>query len=146
MTATTQGLAGPGLVTGIPASQGMYGPGFGSIAPGFPSAIGPEQFFGVPSPYGVQAQLGHQQPQLATFGNVAAIQQVAAQVAPIAQQVILPQVIAVAMQQVQQQLPQLIAHLSWPMTSQQIGQWPSTPGWQQPATALFGQVRPYAYG
>jgi hypothetical protein len=143
MTATTQGMAGPGLATGIPAQQGTFGPGFGFVSSGFPPPIGAEQVFGLPSPYGIQAQPGYQQPQPGIAQYLQAAQQIAAQVAPIAQQAILPQVIAVAMQQVQQQLPQLIAQLSWPMTGG--GQWPYQLGWQVPAMGLFGQARPYAY-
>ena len=134
MTATTQGPAGPGLATGIPAQQGTFGPGFGLGIPGFPPPIGAEQAFGLPSPYGMQAQPGYQQPQQGGVVYLPAAQQLAAQVAPIVEQSILPQVIAVAMQQVHQQvhqqLPQVIAQLSWPMTG--AGQWPHQNGWQQP--------------
>jgi hypothetical protein len=143
MTATTQGLAGPGLATGIPAQQGTFGPGFGFVSPGFPPPIGAEQAFGLPSPYGIQAQPGYQQPLPGAVPYLQAVQQLAAQVVPIAQQAILPQVIAVAMQQVHQQLPQLIAQLSGPMAG--AGQWPYQLGWQAPAMGLFGQARPYAY-
>lgn len=147
MTATTQGLAGPGLATGIPAQQGTFGPGFGFASPGFPPPIGAEQVFGLSSPYGIQAQPGYQQQQPGAVPYLQAVQQLAAQVVPIAQQAILPQVIAVAMQQVHQQvhqqLPQLIAQLSWPMTG--AGQWQHQLGGQSSAMGLFGQARPYAY-
>lgn len=157
MTATTQGLAGQGLATGIPAPQGTFGPGFGSVGPGFPPPIGAEQFFGVPSPYGAQAyqqqtpygtqaQPGYQQQPAGSLPSLQAVQQVAAQIAPIAQQAILPQVIAVAMQQVHQQLLQLVAQLGWPAAVQQLGQWPHQASSQQPGMGLFGQLRPYAYG
>jgi hypothetical protein len=143
MTATTQSLAGPGLATGIPGQQGTFGPGFGFGSPGFLPPIGAEQAFGLPSPYGIQAQPGYQQPQQGALPYLQAAQQLAAQVVPIAERAILPQVIAVAMQQVHEQLPQLIAQLSWPMTA--AGQWPYQFGWQQPAMGFFGQASPHAY-
>jgi len=143
MTVTTQGLTGQGL-TGIPAQQGTFGPGFGPFTPAPLPSIGPELYGSAPSPFGIAPQLGYpQQQQVGSVLYQPAVQQIAAQVVPIAQQVILPQVLAVAMQHIQQQMPHVIAQLTGQFASQ-----PWQLPWQlgyQSGMGQFGQVRPYAY-
>lgn len=142
MTATTQGLTGQGLA-GIPAQQGAFGPGFGPFTPGSLPSISPELYSSALSPFGIPPQLGYpQQPGSVLYQP--AVQQIAAQVVPIAQQVILPQVLAVAMQQIQQQMPHVIAQLTGQFASQQSWLWPSQLG-SSAGMGQFGQVRPYAY-
>jgi len=169
MTASTQGLAAQGLAgSGIPSPQG-------SFVPGFPPPIGAEHYFATPSPYGFQtygwpqATYGMQPPYGQQPGPVQIpyhsqpafgfppsagqygpqqqqlIQQLVGQILPIAQQMILPQVIAQAVQLVQQQAQQLITQLAVP---QLVGQQPSwaqqwQPFWaQQPFSAQPGSMLP----
>ena len=96
MTAATQGLTG----SGVPATQQP-----GGLAPGFPAPIGAEQYPGFTNWSGVQAPLAFQSPHQAQQ----IVQQLLAQILPIAQQTIMVQVLGMAVQQLQQQLPQLIA-------------------------------------
>jgi hypothetical protein len=157
MTASTQGLTAQGLAgSGILPQQGTY-------TPGFPPAIGAEQYqgtaqlYGFPTPgwpqgpYGMQASYGQNpwSPFQGQFGGQAppglgqvpqqqAFGQLIGQILPIAQQMILPQVIAMAVQQVQQQVQQLATQL---LQAQLTGQQPT---WVHPAAGLAGQfTRPY---
>jgi hypothetical protein len=133
MTASTQGLTGQGL-----AGIGLQ-PQHGAFSPGFPQPIGVEQYFGMPQPwiqqpFGAQQQFGTQQPygiqqpygvqqpygtQPYSMQVPAQVQQLASQVHWPIQQMILPQVAAFAVQQIQQVLPRLITqlvaqqHLGW---------------------------------
>ena len=143
MTATTQGLTGQGLA-GLPAQQGTFGSGFGPFTAGSLPSISPEQYALAPSPFGIPSQLGYPQQQFGSALHQPVVQQIAAQVVPIAQQVILPQVLAMAMQQIQQQMPYVIAQLAGQFAGQQSWQWPSQPS-SQLGMGQFGQVRPYAY-
>jgi len=156
MTAATQGLTG----SGVPATQQP-----GGLAPGFPAPIGAEQYPGFTNWSGVQAPLAFQSPHQAQQ----IVQQLLAQILPIAQQTIMAQVVSVVTQQLQQYLPPLIMqHLQQqlPMLIAQqgmaqqtmaqhgpapfIGQQPGLP-WAQPtvpqypSAGLFGQVnRPFS--
>jgi hypothetical protein len=137
MTASTQGLTGQGL-----AGAGLQ-PQHGAFSPGFPQSIGVEQYFGmaqpwIQQPFGTQQQFGTQQPYGITqqpfgvqqpygtqpyFMQVPAqVQQLASQVTWPVQQMILPQVAAFAVQQIQQVLPRLITQL---VAQQQLA-------WQSP--------------
>src|SRR5215469_18864879 len=99
MTVTTQGLTGQGL-TGIPAQQGTFGPGFGPFTPAPLPSIGPELYGSAPSPFGIAPQLGYPQQQVGSVLYQPAVQQIAAHVVPIAQQLIVAHVLAVAMQHI----------------------------------------------
>src|SRR6266516_2989507 len=124
---TAQGSA----VQGMSTQQGY--------APGFPPPLGIEQYLGQPQqyggfpqswgapqqfmggfsqPYGGTPQQSYMQPQ---FQQI--VQALVSQLLPIAQQVILPQVVATATQQIPQHLQQLVA---WQLSQQA--------GWQQPFT------------
>src|SRR6266568_308723 len=104
---TAQGPAGQGMST----QQGY--------APGFPPPLGIEQYLGQPQQYGsfpqqfyAQPQFpGQQQPQFP--GQQGPMQQIVqslvSQLLPIAHQLILPQVVATATQQIPQHLQQLVA-------------------------------------
>ena len=130
MTASTQGLTGQGLA-GISLQ-----PQHGAFSPGFPQPIGVEQYFGmaqpwIQQPFGAQQQYGTQQPygipqpygtQPYSMQVPAQVQQLASQVHWPVQQIILPQVAAFAVQQIQQVLPRLITQL---VAQQQLG-------WQSP--------------
>jgi hypothetical protein len=132
----------------MPTQQQGYGPGF-------PPPLGIEQYFGQPQPYGGYPQ--HWSfPQQFTPGfpqqhggampslfpgqmfpgqqHLAAqplqVQALVSQLLPIAQQVILPQVVATATQQIPYHLQQLVIS----QLGQQAG-W-QQPGWQQ---APFGR-------
>ena len=142
MTATTQGMTGQGLATGIPAHQGTFGQGFGPFTPGLLPALSAEQYPAAQVPYGISPQFGYQ--QQGSVPQQPAVQQIAAQLVPIAQQVILPQVLAAVMQHIQQQVPQVVAQLAGQFGGQQSWQSPSQLG-AQPAMSQFGQARPYAY-
>jgi hypothetical protein len=141
---TTQGPA----IQGMPAQQGY--------APGFPAPLGIEQYFGQPQQYGGQPpqygglpqQLSMQTPYPGqqqfpgqqvfgqqVFGPQVPAQQIVtslvSQLLPVAQQVILPQVVATATQQIPWHLQQLV--------TQQLA-------WQQQQSGLGGQSpfgRPY---
>ncbi len=140
MTTSTQGFTATGLgATGLPGQQGATGLGF-------PAPIGAEQMFGYP-----QQTYGYAQQGLQYQAQLAA-QQLAGHVLQLMQQIVIPQVAALAaqqvqlhiQQQVQQQIPQLVAQLTmsqltgqpypftgqpYPFTGQQWGQ----PQWgQQP--------------
>jgi len=127
MTASTQGLTGQGL-----AGVGMYP---GAFSPGFPQPIGVEQYFGMAQPwiqqpfgiqpFGTQQPYGIQQPygtQPFSMQVPAQVQQLASQLHWPIQQMILPQVAAFAVQQIQQVLPRLITQL---VAQQQLA-------WQSP--------------
>jgi hypothetical protein len=132
-------------VTGQSAGVSMLGqPGtFGS---GFPPPIGAEQYFGlvpqVPYPYampGVGSYLGSAYASTPWQSGItpsafSSLQQVVTQIAPMVQQAILPHVIGAACQQVQNQLPQIVAQLvaHQGLQSQQQG----TP---VPGQGIFGQ-------
>lgn len=153
MTITAPGLGAPGLAsTGIGLQQG---PG-----PAFPTPIGAEQFFGAGQQYGSQSSFWPQAPygMQDPYGRPAAghvmpqevqqlVSQLTGQILPVAEQIVLPRVIAIAVQLVQQQVQQLMTHVSVPQTT---GQYPGpAPQWQQPfwgqQPSGFGQtVRPYA--
>jgi len=166
MTASTQGLTAQGLAgSGILPQQGTF-------TPGFPPAIGAEQYLGTgqqqygfqtpgwpQGPYGMQVPYGQLpwSPAQAQFGGQAQhgfggqaqhgfgqepqqqVQQLIGQILPIAQQMILPQVIALAVQQVQQHVQQLVTQLALPqLTGQQ-------PPWTSPGAGQGGQFsRPYS--
>lgn len=158
MTASTQGLT----------AQGLAGSGFlpqqGGFTPGFPPAIGAEQYLGTAQQYGYQTpgwqqwphgvQSPYGQPQTG-FGQGTQQQaqqvfgQLIGQILPIAEQMILPQVIAMAVQQVQQHVQQLVTQLALPQfTGQQHGsgqqQFTGQPTWMPQGGGQAGQfTRPY---
>src|SRR5260370_27845534 len=135
-----------------PGIQGMSTPQQG-YAPGFPPPLGIEQYLGQPQNSGQPQQYGFTQPQCPgqsqfpgqqqLFGQQLPIQQivqsVVSQLLPLAHQVIVPQVLAIAMQQIPLHLQQLVAQqLRWELTQQA--------GWQQPQFGPAGQTpfgRPY---
>jgi hypothetical protein len=84
------------------------GPGVqGMQQTAFPPPLGLEQYLGQQSPWsypGQQQFYGQQNPQIQQF-----VQPVLSQLLPIAYQVILPQVVAMAAQQIHQQVQQLVA-------------------------------------
>jgi hypothetical protein len=153
MTITAPGLGAPGL-----ASPGIsYQQGFG---PGFPTPIGAEQLFGSGQHYGVQPSFWPQAPygMQDLYGRPAAghvmpqqvqqlVGQLTGQILPVAEQIVLPQVIALAVQLVQQHVQQLMTQVAVPQIT---GQYPvPVPQWQQPfwghQPAAFGPtVRTYA--
>jgi hypothetical protein len=130
------------VTTQGPATQGMSTQQ--GYAPGFPPPLGIEQYLGQPQQYGGLPQQfsmqspypGQQQfPGQQAFGQQVPIQQIitslVSQLLPVAQQVILPQVVATAVQQIPWHLQQLVA--------QQLA-------WQQPQFGQGGQSqfgRPY---
>jgi hypothetical protein len=154
MTVQTQGFTTQG------ASPGQQSP----FSPGFPTPPGAEQLFGVQQPYSVQSPYGQpspygyqQWPQTqppygaqAPSGAQQIIQQLA-QILATAQQIIVPQAAGLAVQQVCQQLPQLIAQLAMQQsTGQQPGaqQFTGQPAWPwaQPMGTMPGQAgRPLSF-
>ena len=133
-----------------PAIQGMSTQQQG-YAPGFPPPLGieqylgqpqqqylgqpqqqylgqPQQYGGSPQQFPMQAQFPGQQ-QVPWQHQVPAqqlVQSLVSQLLPIAQQVILPQVVAIATQQIPQYLQQIVAQqLGW--QQQQFGQAGQTP-------------------
>lgn len=162
MTVQTQGFTAQGMGAS-PAQQGLWGPGF-------PPPIGAEQVFGVPQQYGGQPPYGTQSPysyqqgpqtqlpygtQIPAGGTQQLIQQLA-QIIATAQQIIVPQAAGLAVQQVCQQLPQLIAQLAaqqftgqqpWQQfAGQPMGLWGQQPSAQPPTAGVFGQAgRPYSF-
>jgi len=163
---SAQGLPGlgmgsqPGLFSpAFPAPAGaeqFFGipQAYGSQAPIWPQpAYAAQPPYGMPVPYGqlpwIPGQAGSSGP--APFGftqpNAGLVQpqqvqqligQLVGQILPVAQQMILPQVIASAVQVVQQQVQQLIAQLAVPQLTGQ-------PFWAQPAaTPSVPGLRPYA--
>jgi len=134
MTASIQGLTGQSL-----AGAGLQ-PQLGGFSPGFPQPIGVEQYFGmapwIQQPFGAQQQFGTQHPygipqplgaqqaygtQPYSMHVPAQVQQLASQIHWPVQQMILPQVAAYAVQQIQQILPRLITQ----MVAQQQFAWQS---------------------
>ena len=117
-----------------PAIQGMSTQQQG-YAPGFPPPLGIEQYLGQPQQYGgspqqfpMQAQFPGQQqfPWQQQLPAQQLVQSLVSQLLPIAQQVILPQVVAIATQQIPQYLQQIVAQqLGW--QQQQFGQAGQTP-------------------
>lgn len=112
MTTQTQGFTAQGL-SAYPGQEGMTGNGF-------PAPIGTEQFFGAVQGYGNQVPYGFQHPgnqfqhssnQHWQHAQWQAAQQVA-QIVAVAQQIIVPQAAALAVQQAYQQLPQVVAQLT----------------------------------
>jgi hypothetical protein len=122
-------------------------------APGFPPPLGIEQYLGQPQQYGGLPQYWGSPQQFTgggfpyQYGGAAQqprmlsqfpgqqqlpiqqiVQALVSQLLPIAQQVILPQVVAIATQQIPQHLQQLVA--------QQLSQ---QAGWQQPHFGTQGQ-------
>lgn len=96
---------------------------------GFPASLGIEQYLGQPQNYGGFPQQSHTQSQFQSqFPQI--VQSLVSQLLPIAQQVILPQVTATAIQQIQVYLHQLV-------TQQVNSQFGQPGGWQQPQ---FGQL------
>jgi len=166
MTASAQGLTPQGLFgSGIPSQQGTFTPGFPPPI-GVEQYLGTTQQLGYPAqgwqqmPYGMQAPYGQfpwstAQGQFGTqmppgFGQPTAgqwpqqqiqqvVQQLLGQILPVAQQMILPQVIALAVQQIQQHVQQLTTLLAQQqLTGQQATGMPQAP------TAMAGQfTRPY---
>jgi hypothetical protein len=111
-----------------PAIQGMSTQQQG-YAPGFPPPLGIEQYLGQPQQSGgfpqqfpMQAQFpGQQFPWQQQLPAQQLVQSLVSQLLPIAQQVILPHVVATATQQIPQYLQQLVAQqLGW--QQQQFGQ------------------------
>jgi hypothetical protein len=165
MTASTQGFTAQGLAgSGILPQQGTFTPGFPPSI-GAEHYLGTAQQYGFPTPgwpqgpYGMQAPYGQVpwSPAQAQFGSQAlpgfsqgpagqvpqqqiqqAFLQLIGQILPIAQQMILPQVTALALQQVQQHVHQLVTQLALPQfTGQQPWMTAAAPG-------LAGQfTRPY---
>jgi hypothetical protein len=133
-----------------PAIQGMSTQQQG-FTPGFPAPLGIEQYLGQPQQYwgqpqqsgGLQqaygqAQFPGQQLSAQQQGPVQQIvQSLVNQLLPIAHQVILPQVLATAMQQIPIHLQQLVGQQAAWQVAQQLGQQPfgQQPFGQQP----FGQ-------
>jgi hypothetical protein len=114
MTASTQGLTAQGLAgSGIPSQQGSFSP---ELLP----TIGADQYFGAAQ----QPNAGQVPPQQVQQ----LIQQLVGQILPVAQQMILPQVIAQAVQLVHQQTQQLITQLAVPQLTGQQPFW--GPQWQ----------------
>jgi hypothetical protein len=96
---------------------------------GFPPPLGIEQYLGQPQQYGGQPQQYGMQPQFPGQQQLP-VQQIVtslvSQLLPIAQQVILPQVVAAATQQIPWHLQQLVAQqLAWQQP--QFGQWGQNP-------------------
>jgi hypothetical protein len=151
-------ITAPGLGAQVLASPGIgYQQG---LSPGFPAPIGAEQFFGIGQHYGFQPSIWPQTsygvPDLysrPTAGQVMPqqaqqlVSQLTGQILPVAEQIVLPQVIALAVQLVQQQVHQLMTQAAVPLIT---GQYPGmAPQWQQPfwgqVPPVFGAtVRPYA--
>ena len=123
-----------------PAFQGMSTQQQG-YAPGFPTPLGIEQYLGQPQQlmggFPQQSYMQLQFPgQQQLTGQQLPIQQIVqalvSQLLPIAQQVILPQVVATATQQIPQHLQQLVTQqVSWQLSQQA--------GWQQPQFGQPGQ-------
>ena len=127
---TTQGPA----MQGMPSQQGYM--------PGFPAPLGIEQYLGQQQPYGGSTQQSYMQPQFPGTqlpGQQNQIHQIVqplvSQLLPIAQQVILPQVVATAVQQIQVYLHQFVTQ----QLNSQFGQ----QGWQQPQFGQQGWQQPF---
>jgi hypothetical protein len=110
----------------------------------FPSPLGLEQYLGLQSPYGGQSQFpgtqyGGQSQFPGTQYGSPQVQQVLAQILPIAYQIVLPQVVAVATQHIQHQLHQLVQQQIGQQYGSQFGQ---QSGWQQFGP---GQQRPWGF-
>jgi hypothetical protein len=128
-------IGGSGALTG--AEQYFGSPQqYGFQPPSWPQGFyGPQLPYGQPqgpvqSPYATQAPSGFSLQNAGTSPQQVQqlVRQLAGQILPIAQQMILPQVVAQAVQLVQQQAQQLITQLA---VSQLTGQQPySMPQWQ----------------
>jgi hypothetical protein len=136
-----------------PSIQGMSSQQQG-YAPSFPVPLGIEQYLGQPQQYGGLTQQSYPQSQFPGQQQIPGqqqlqVQQIAqsllTQLLPIAHQVILPHVLATAMQQIPMYLQQLCAQVAQQMSTQQgFGQpgqqWGGQQGaWQQPQFAQPGQ-------
>jgi len=125
-------------------AQGPAVQGISMQQQGFPPPLGIEQYLGQPQQYGGFPQQSYMQPQFPGQQQLP-VQQIVtslvSQLLPIAQQVILPQVVAAATQQIPWHLQQLVAQqLAWQQP--QFGQ----AGSQQPQFGQWGQNpfgRPY---
>jgi hypothetical protein len=143
-----------------PANQGMSTQQQG-YTPSFPAPLGIEQYLGQPQQYGGLAQQygglpqqAYQQAQFPGQQQIAGQQQaqqiaqsVVNQLLPIAHQVILPHVLATAMQQIPMHLQQLVQQLVAQQTGAQLGQQPQfgqQGGWQQ--QPQFGQPQYGQFG
>lgn len=122
----TQGMAGQG------ASAPQQGPG---QAPGFPAPLGIEQYLGLPQQY---PQYLQQYPQYPQYQVQQVVQQLVAQILPMAQQVVLPQVVAAASQQIHQQLQQLVAQYVSGQPHGGLGSQSMAGGGQPPFTGQYG--------
>ncbi len=107
----------------------------GGFTPGFGSPIGAEQQYGLQQQHGSAGQNLFQSPQ---------VQQLVSQIVQIAQQTILPQVVGLAVQQIQQQVTQLVAQqlAAQQFAGQQFAGQQPYPGqqqftWQQPGMLPF---------
>ena len=144
---TTQGPA----AAGMPIQQQGY-------TPGFPAPLGIEQYLGQPQQYaGFPQQYGGLQPfyrqpqfpgQQLSAQQQGPVQQIVQslvnQLLPIAHQVILPQVLATAMQQIPIHLQQLVGQQAAWQVAQQLPF--GLMGWQQLPFGQLGQTpfgRPY---
>jgi hypothetical protein len=129
-----------------PAIQGMSTQQQG-YAPSFPVPLGIEQYLGQAQQYGglqsyMQSQFpGQQQIPGQQFQAQQVAQSLLTQLLPIAHQVILPQVLATAMQQIPIHLQQLCAQVA----QQVSGQFAPLGGWQQPQFFQPGQ-NPFGRG
>lgn len=111
------------------AAQGMS-PQQHGYTPGFPPPLGLEQYLGQPQQYAGFPQIQQ------------IVQSLVSQLLPVAQQIILPQVVATAAQQIPVHLQQLVAQqVTWQLAQQ--GGWqqpyPGQMGWLQPQFAQQGQ-------
>jgi hypothetical protein len=123
-----------------PATHGMSNQQQG-YASAFPPPLGIEQYLGQPQQHGGFPQQAYTQSPFPGQQQIPGQQQVPAQqvaqslltqLLPIAHQVILPQVLATAMQQIPVHLQQLVTQVA----QQALGQLGHQTGWQQPQ---FGQ-------
>lgn len=130
------------VMTQGPAIQGMSSQQQG-YTPSFPVPLGLEQYLGQPQQYGGFPQQGYPQSQFPGQqqipGQQPQVQQTTqwllTQLLPVAHQVILPQVLATAIQQIPMHLQQFCAQVAQQVTGQQGG-WQQSQSGQQPQ---FGQ-------
>ena len=133
----------------ISPTQSMIGQGTSAMqqgqVPGFPVPLGIEQYLGLPQ-MGAGTQQpypGSQQPNQQQYQVHQVVQHLAAQILPVAHQIILPQVVAAASQQLHQHLQQLVTqYLAQYAGGQAYGGWGGqqfSGGWQQqPFTGQYG--------
>lgn len=152
------------VTTQGPTAQGMSQQQRGYM-PGFPPPFGLEQYLGQPSQHGGFPQYGGSPQQYGGFpqSHMQAqfpgqqqlpwlqsqnqhnpqtqqiVQSLVSQLLPIAQQVILPQVVATATQQITAHLQQFVAQqVTWQLAQQG--------GWQQPYTGQTGGWQQTQFG